>query len=188
MPCYNITSSDIDRFCWFRVAKSGTRTILKILSQHSTFSVNAGDVCYDAGKYRDYFKFAFVRNPWDRVVSCYLDKVVNKRRDYYMECHGKDFEYFVRFIKKKDLSICDRHIRLQSRLFPYREVDFIGRFENFENDLRSVLDKLNIKVNRIPRLNVTKRTGAYKSYYSERTKHIIADKYSKDVELFGYKF
>ncbi len=187
---YNVTASDEDRFVWFRVAKVGTRTILDILKKHSRLSmVHASDVRYDHRLYRNYFKFAFVRNPWDRVVSCFEDKVSGpKTMPFYKECAGKDFGHFVRFIEGKDLTKSDRHIMPQSRLFPVNGVDFIGHFENFSPDLKFVLNKIGINVKDIPVKNKSDRKADYRDYYDKETREIIRKKYADDIAAFKYSF
>lgn len=189
---YLIGVNDDYKFVWFRVAKAGTTTIRNIFSKNKVeFSTyNQEPQFYNLKNYKNYFKFAFVRNPWDRVVSCYFQKVVNKNpafQHYYGECFDKNFEYFVNFIAKKDLLHADRHIRPQSSLIPVHDVDFIGRLETFSQDLSYVLSVIDIPDQEIPKKNATAHKH-YSEYYNERTKQIIADKYKDDIEAFGYEF
>ncbi len=166
---YNIIISKDKNYVWFRSAKVCTRTIQHILKKNSQFSINGSNLVFYRNKYKKYYKFVFVRNPWDRVVSCYCDKVLGaKELPYYEDCFGKDFKYFVKFIEKKNLKNADRHIRLQSNLFPINDVDYIGRFETFESDLKHVLNELNIRDFDIPKKNTTMRKD-YKKYYDEDT-------------------
>src|SRR5580765_3342619 len=69
---YSLTISHKQKFLWFRVAKAGNRTILNHLEQKALpmDAPRATFVHYCPRLYADYFKFAFVRNPWDRLVSC----------------------------------------------------------------------------------------------------------------------
>jgi len=120
---YNIIISKDKNYVWFRTAKVGTRTIESILRGKSRFHIYGSNLIFNRRKYKTYYKFVFVRNPWDRVVSCYCDKVLGvKDLPYYEDCYDKDFKYFVKFIEKKNLKCADRHIRLQSYLFPVDDV------------------------------------------------------------------
>lgn len=179
--------SDEYQFIWFSVPKAGYTTIFTILSTHLGSAMNGHGVPFEPGRHRDYFKFAFVRNPWDRVVSTYQNKVVDRPYAFFHECFGKDFEYFVDFISRKDLTKTDDHIKLQIELFPATPLDFIGRFENFEEDLTYVLEVIGLSGVTIPHKNSTVHDH-YSTYYNERTKAIIAEKYKRDIEAFGYTF
>lgn len=79
------------------------------------------------------------------------------------------------------------HIRLQVKLFPVDQVDFIGRFETFEEDLRTIMTKLGIQDKEIPHRNASQHEH-YSKYYTPRTRDIIARKYKQDIEAFGYQF
>ncbi len=186
-PAFNITASDEQKFVWFRVAKVGTRSILEMLDTHTNLSQSGYNLPFVAKKYKTYFKFAFVRNPWDRVVSCYHRQVLPKNIPFYKECWDKDFDFFVNFINKQDMERCDVHMRLQTTLFPLNDVDFIGRFENFATDLRHVFVKIGL-----PDVEIVHRNGSehahYSTYYNKTTKAIIAKKYRKDIETFNYHF
>ena len=70
----NTTESLINNYIWFRVAKVASTTILYHLKKHT-------EICYskrreiDTGPrplYNKSFKFAFVRNPWERLISFYM--------------------------------------------------------------------------------------------------------------------
>src|SRR5262245_56984378 len=182
---YNLTASESHRFVWFRIAKVGTTTFYKIFRDNQVvFAVNKFEFPYDPKNYKGHFKFGFVRNPWDRVVSCYCNKILNKCWEPFRECYDKDFDYFVDFIDRHNLAHADRHIRLQTRMIPYKEVNFIGRFETFARDLKYVLKVIGLKNVEIPKKNST-RHEHYSKYYTQRTKQIIARKYKDDIAAFG---
>ena len=187
-PRYNMTVSDTKKFIWFRVAKVGTRSIYEVLANNNTeISLDDYSLAFNPKQYKGYFKFAFVRNPWDRVVSCYFNKVVGQAGRAYKECFGKDFEYFVGFIERQDLLKADIHIRLQTALIPRKDVNFIGRMENFNEDLIYILRTLHLTHIDIPHKNLSGHQH-YSKYYTERTRKIIAKKYKEDIAAFKYRF
>ena len=66
-------------------------------------------------------------------------------------------------------------------------MDFIGRFENFEKDLRKVLKKIGIKIKKIPKLRQT-RHRYYPKYYGSESVEDIKKLYWEDIEFFDYFF
>ncbi len=173
------------KFVWFWNSKVGGNSIREVLRKNDTSATR--DIYLSYKLHPDYFKFAFVRNPWDRAVSCYQDKVVKERYKPFKECYGKDFDYFVDFLDRQNLKIADRHIKLQTSAIPVAEMDFIGRLENFDKDFACVLERLNIENTECPHKNASKHKH-YSAYYTPRTQEIIARKYKADIDYFGYTF
>lgn len=140
---------------------------------------------------KDYFKFSFVRNPWDRMVSDYF---------YFMK-HGisgefKDFlteskTYFNNFPKFNGNVGCKDHRLPQIHFLLDKNndysIDFTGKFENLQQDFDIICNKIGIPPQQLPHINKTEHQH-YTEYYDEETKQIVAEKYAKEIELFGYKF
>lgn len=190
---YNITISHEKQFIWFRVPKVGTRTVFNWLGQAdvSLDAVGPYNCHYPVQFYKSYFKFAFVRNPWDRLVSCWYNKVIDSN---YFRLSQPDrlklhiFEYFVDWVAAKNIETCDRHLRLQSRLIDLNQLDFLGRFETMDTDLLEVAHTLGLVEVTIERKNVTENRQPYQAYYNDTLRQKVADIYRKDIRLFGYKF
>ena len=95
---YNLTISHSYRFVWFRVAKVGTRTMLghfeasgiKLDVEH------AMGIPYPRGMFEGYFKFAFVRDPFARLVSCWKNKVSDENYFGLNDTLRREFEDFRR--------------------------------------------------------------------------------------------
>jgi len=185
IPLYHITSSNRFQYTWFRIAKNGTRTLLSILQETTYPDVHDSFTPYFKSRHANKFKFCFIRNPWDRLVSCYFDKVVNKK--IFTECWDKDFDYFVKFAADQDLSQCNQHIQLQSALFPTDHIDYIARFEDFEKETGFILNqKLGLRYALV--LRNPSNHFSYARYYDEELMNIVLDQYRADVELGGYTF
>lgn len=128
--------------------------------------------------YSDYFKFSFVRNPWDRVVSWYCfekKRFTNKKRDLTNV-------NFSKYIKNYE--------NIWAHGFQYESVkccNFIGRFENLQKDFDIICDKIGIPQQQLPHKNKTNHKH-YTEYYDDETKQIVAERYAKDIEYFGYEF
>ena len=128
--------------------------------------------------YSNYFKFAFVRNPWDRVVSWYCfekNEFTNKKRDLTNV-------NFAKYIRNYE-NIWAHGFQCEST----KCCDFIGKFENLQQDFDIICDKVGIPQRKLPHKNATKHKH-YTEYYDEETKQIVAERYAKDIEYFNYKF
>lgn len=127
---------------------------------------------------RDYFKFAFVRNPWDRVVSEFF------YAQSYQRHADIDFAAFVRDVVPVR-SQHDQHYLPQVRFCD--GLDFVGRFERLQQDFDIVCDRLSIPHKTLP--HVRKREHLYyPDYYTTETREIISHVYQQDIETFGYTF
>jgi hypothetical protein len=117
----------------------------------------------------DCFTFAFVRNPWARVVSAYLNKflsvnctsvVVLQRlrggrwRRWERPQTDITFREFVEFLAQHDPHKYDEHWRPQSMFLKDQRLDFLGRFENLTADFAWVQQQLGIDIP-LPHHNVT---------------------------------
>jgi len=138
-------------------------------------------------KWNQYFKFGFVRNPWDRVVSLYL------RKEGIQMSKEINFPEFVHWIQNSsDTSIHPSKHKNQLDWFlddnQELEVDFIGKFENINKDWQFISNKLGI-TNILPHENKNMiEKKHYTEYYTNELRDIIADKFRVDIEYFDYKF
>lgn len=150
-------------------------------------------------KYNLYFKFTFVRNPWDRLVSAFFymknfDEGSNDR-DFFDRYVGQDvsFEEFVIRLKNKDFrSRCLRweHFTPQCEFLKNSrgeiQLDFIGRVENISEDFIKLCQELKFD-GTLSERNVGDRKG-YRDYYTEEMIEIVGDMYSEDIHRFGYEY
>ncbi len=191
---YNLSISHSRRFIWFRVAKVGTRTVLNHL-QTSGVELDvehASWTHYPVAAYCDYFKFAFVRNPWDRLLSCWRNKVVD---DNYFEFDPEslqrmqNFGAFIDYVAGLDIARADRHLRLQAELVDLNSIDYLGRMENFDSDLNRISRQLRLpERDIIVRKNVTVGGARYCDAYDEGLAGKVAEIYRRDIQIFGYQF
>ena len=136
---------------------------------------------------RSFFKFTFVRNPWDRMVSewGYMQKhpVTGKARDAFWK-YGKTFESFV----KNDLIRFSRpgHMKPQYKFLDLR-INFIGKFETLQEDWDLICDKIQEPKFKLPHTNKTDRKP-YMEYYNDETRKIVKKQFAEDIKMFGYEF
>ena len=133
--------------------------------------------------YGGYKKIAFVRNPYDRMVSNYAYKVhgtadKNRKRNDSFE------EFVLQCCSGKDLIQTDYLTDLKGNL----DCDFIGRFESLSEDYSRMQEILGIELTPLAKKNNSKRKGSYHDYYTDKTRDIVAKYYQKDIDNFGYEF
>ena len=131
-------------------------------------------------KFQQYFKFSFVRNPWDRMLSEYF---------YTISKFGKPQKEFNRDEFLKTIKKYDLHHRTQWSLLSDGKkllMDFVGRFENLTYDWKFICEKLGVDIE-LPHRNTTQHKH-YSHYYDEETKSAVALRFEDDIVKFGYTF
>lgn len=150
-----------------------------------------------------YFKFTFVRNPYERLVSCYESKFHTDRDKYhrkvlYFECYffgfiskDKGFTNFIHSICKIPDQFADRHFCSQYGLiydnYKGKEscvLDFVGKYETMAQDYKKIQDKFHLK--QLPHFNKSEKKN-WMDYYTLETAELVHNKYRKDFEKFGYE-
>jgi len=137
-------------------------------------------------QFETYFKFGFVRNPWDRVVSLYERTEAQQMRN---EMAFDEFVDWIQYSSSTCVHSSPHRYQLDWFVDPNGKVlaDFIGKFERLEEDWAFVAEKLGI-TETLPHRRASLRTRHYTEYYTARTREIIATKFKADIEHFGYDF
>jgi hypothetical protein len=141
--------------------------------------------------YNNFYKFSFVRNPWDWQVSMY--HFILKETSHVKHKMVKSmasFEEYLEWIVETKNPYAKGATKFQKDMLTDNDgkliVDFVGRYETLAQDFQHVCQVLNIEAS-LPSLNKTVHRD-YKSYYTERAKKIVEEHFKEDIELFGYTF
>ncbi|MDP5130362.1 MAG: sulfotransferase family protein [Paraglaciecola sp.] len=147
-------------------------------------------------EFKSYFKFTFVRNPWDRVVSAYffLKKGGMNKYDaaFYQDELAKydSFKHFVMdWLKPHNLHkhhhfapqlhyIIDKHKKVT--------VDYICYFENIEEDFNYIAHRMGVDAYLTISNNVEREH--YSEFYDDETIKVVANIYQDDIRLLNYQF
>jgi len=140
------------------------------------------------------FSFSSIRNPWARVVSAYHKGGLRRMKALWEKERAERLTFigYVNAIKHDNIScpVVKWHVTpLYRHLVRNDEVivDHLIRVENFQEDVNIVSDKIGIPRQKIPHINKSEHKD-YTEYYDDETRDIVAEKYAKDIEYFGYKF
>ena len=132
-----------------------------------------------------YFSFAIVRNPWDWQVS--LFKYMQKEKRNYQHELASKFQSFDEYIEWR----CAEEVRFQKDFIYSSEgellVDFVGRFENLEQDFAEICQRIGVPSIQLPKINVS-NTKPYRSFYNDKTREMVRAAFEPDISLFNYSF
>jgi hypothetical protein len=184
------------KFIFIHIPKTGGSSIRNSLIEYFDLRKNIAHEPQSkylnrlGNSYYDYFQFTFVRNPWDRFCSAY----------HYLKAGGRcqnDIDAS-NALKLNQLSFKEFLVNYKGYLWghfgpQHRYIDFdfkhvtILKYENLQEGFDFICDKIKINRKTLPCINKSDHDH-YSSYYDDETQQIIAEKYAKDIEYFGYKF
>lgn len=128
--------------------------------------------------WRSYFKFAFVRNPWDRQVSYYFYKTRH-------ETPRRSFETFLANARRAHVE--SREIYT---IDGERAVDFLGRYETIDEDFQKAVQAIGLKEPlTLGKANASdKPKDRYREFYTDKTRDLVGSWYAREIEELGYTF
>lgn len=151
-------------------------------------------------KWGTYTKISVVRNPWDRVVSCY--EYAKMEDSYWHSTNSKaragkhldydllkdsSFENCLGILKNTPQKLRHQGWSNQSNYIYNGDklmVDYVLDVNEIDNKLSEILNQ---KIN-IPKINVSNQNN-YKDYYSDKKMvNIVSDRYKTDLLNFNYEF
>ena len=150
-----------------------------------------------SNEYKDYYKFAFVRNPYERMVSMYsfYSQLKNEKKEIFIQTEFSKFNAWLLGEENIINSKLSLKAQNQWKNKPKIEfivddnneigVDFIGRMETFHSDLLTVGKKLGIDIEKTPDKNKSRHLH-YSVYYSIEGKKKVEKEYMNDFKKFLY--
>lgn len=195
---FSLRAFDRNQCIFIHITKSAGTSASKSLFNELTYHYTAIQyrVIFGRRRFNRYFKFAFVRNPWDRLYSayCYLKGGGWNDQDkgWFNKRLGTtpDFESFVlEWLSPERLS---SHLHLRPQIYficdrrGHPLLDFVGYFETLPEDFEHVTQQLGIDAS-LSHVNASQR-GDYRDAYSPEAIEKVRQLYAEDIANFGYDF
>jgi hypothetical protein len=201
------------KFVFISIPKTGSTSVRNSLSQYGDVfsSSDPNSRLYlhlkakDLKKYfinnkwnwDEYYKFAFVRNPWDSILSQYCYKLNFINREKLDMPYNKKFMIHCKLLKTKCKNF---HEAVQLNLLTFENqvnwaiddegknlINFIGRFENINQDFKTICQQIGLPETELKHQNKTAHLN-YCEYYDEKSIEIVRKKFKEDIEIFNYEF
>jgi hypothetical protein len=182
---------DEKKFIFIHNPRTGGGTILQMLG-HPELT----HLCYPASwvksnnldKWDSYYKFAFVRNPYDWILSTYLFHThtmdVPDKKVGFKAWIASKFPPFNLTPSHASLYL-DRWLRDKNGNML---VDNVFKFEDYENSLKTIFSAIGVALPaEIPVVNKIEH-DPYREYYDDDTRNRIYEHFRIDLEYFGYSF
>lgn len=163
-----------------------------------------------------YFKFAFVRNPWDRVVSSFfwhvffcemetykarrrVNRTTQKKALDKQQMYRDWLQNFNHFLRDPDglpriIRSTNNKKWYPCHKFIYDDdmncmVDYVGRYENLNLEMAYIQGRIGMENNPMPHNNTMRhKRPHYTALYNDESVEIVRELYATDIELFGYEF
>jgi hypothetical protein len=147
---------------------------------------------------QDHFLFTFVRNPYDRVLSAYLDKITQPHKQRKIaKFLGKpldtqiEFQDFIKYLSRGGL-YGNIHWAPQSSFLPPNDYfHFIGHVESLNSDLQHLLPQLFTHLTSInfgkETKNITGASTKRNKYYTSELMQEVSKLYHTDFMRFNYE-
>lgn len=196
--------NDINKFVFVHIPKTGGSSISRALNlglnekfyvKHIIDKINSNNY----KSFQGYFKFAFHRNPWDRLVSLWKywtvqrnSKAIISLRILERYPEAKDFDgfcynlngIFSDFLQKEFYLLNQVDLNGQSE---YININYWGRFKYLDQDFEKICEMIGIPYSKLPKLNSTVHDN-YQNYYNNELKKYVGKLYEKDIDTFKYTF
>lgn len=190
--------------------KTGTSSIVRVINTDDRYKTDEWQLINYQGRrhydtihpnYNNFYKVAGKRNPYDRVVSLwrYWNLQFEQR-----ELKTYNFHEFVKNISKVSHTVtctmgwenrihfatCVDSVLISTNGdLTHDQIDYWVALESLQKDFDYVCDKIGSSKIQLPHRNRTNhKQPHYTEYYDEETKQIVAEKYARDIEYFGYEF
>ena len=197
------------KFIYMSIPKVASTTLHRFFNksvEHSHVRWDAIEVKSENKEidYNKFFSFTVVRNPWQRLYSCWKDKCFIddkylENAPFFKKHKYVSFDRFVSVVGEqiKENHWCDPHIRPMNKLLSgYKEnleienIDYVGKIETLNCDIECVLKNLKVQCE-FPNMVLNKGRGVSSNYADVYTKDIIervGSIYEADIVKFGYSF
>lgn len=140
---------------------------------------------YLSTKWRKYFTFGVVRNPYNRAYSYYRFIQKCENHELYQQVKNQTFKEYVFSLKSH------RWIDYQYYYFCENKkliIDYVVKMESLQQEIDAVKQRLGVIEDiEIPHTNSTEKKSDYLSYYSREMIDEINRIFHDDFEIFGYK-
>lgn len=190
---------------FFHIAKTSGTSQIAIINKYDHITIN--NIFFDEQNTIDdsAFKWAFVRNPFDRlasIIGAWKWKKINKNITQILDLAelGKQLDWNLQqypadikptdLFQNTDMAIL-QHLKPMHKLIDYLSdynihLNFVGRFETLHDDWQFVKTKLNI-TDKLPHLNRSNHYPYQKYFVKQKIIDRTIDLYKKDFEYFNYK-
>lgn len=138
--------------------------------------------------FASYFKFAMIRNPWDKVISQYV--FMSRRedlREFIGMREGDGLMRYLELISGKPHVQWDPQVRFLFDENGDHLVDYIGRFETFNESVGEIEQRLGLALG-VPAHTKKGLRGPYADYYDAESEQMVGAMYADDIKAFGYRF
>lgn len=195
---FSLKPFDEHQCIFVHITKTAGTSVAKSLFGYLPYHYTAIDyrIIYGKRTFDRYFKFAFVRNPWDRLYSAYRYLKAggwNNDDKTWASQHLGPYNSFEGFVKKW---LNEDNIKLHRHFWPQYMficddsfqilVDHIAYFETINDDFDFIRSK--IKINTTLGQHNVNPGQSYTNAYTDETRNIVEQVYTQDIKMFGYDF